>query len=99
MVVSDDEIRQLVIKKTRRDILTTLKMFYPGPQDFLTIALTLPNIEERHLKVDLSYLIDKGYALWTNRRRNLEWDKREFRLTATGVETADRINPDQALEP
>ena len=99
MVVSDDEIRQLVIKKTRRDILETLKMFYPGSHDFLTIALTLPEIEDCHLKVDLSYLIDKGYVAWTNKRPNLEWRKREFRLTAAGVETADRINKDQALEP
>jgi DNA-binding HxlR family transcriptional regulator len=97
-MVSEQEIRELIIKKTRRTLLTTLKMFYPATADFESIALSLPTIEERYLKVDLSYLIDKGYVEWVNRTPNMGWRKREYRLTATGVETADRINKDPALE-
>ena len=97
-MVSEQAIRELIIKKTRRDLLTTLKMFYPAEVDSCTLALTLPTVEEHHLKVDLSYLIDKGYVSWVNKTPNMGWSKREFRLTATGVETADRINKDPALE-
>lgn len=97
-MVSEQEIRELIIKRTRRDLLDVLKMLYPATADFETLALALAEIEERHLKVDLSYLVDKGYVQWVNKARNAGWRKREFRLTATGVETADRINKDPALE-
>ena len=96
-MLSDDEIRELVIKKSRRDLLAVLKIFYPANADYETLRLTLPTVEERYLKVDLSYLIDKGYVEWVNKRANAAWPDREYRLTATGVETADRINKDPAL--
>jgi len=96
-MLSQDEIRELVIKKSRRDLLTVLKMFYPATADYDTLRLTLPTVEERHLKIDLSYLIDKGYVAWSNERANAAWSSREYRLTAAGVETADQINKDPAL--
>lgn len=98
-MVNEDDVRALLIKKSRRDLLTTLKMFYPAEVDFETLRLTLPTVEDQHLRTDLSYLIDKGYATWTNEQANMPWKTREFRLTASGVETADRINRDAALEP
>ncbi len=97
-MVNEEEIRVLLIKRTRRDLLTTLKMFYPGDAAFELLGLTMPTVETQHLKIDLSYLVDKGYVAWTNKQPNLAWHKREYRLTADGVETADRINKDPALE-
>ena len=36
---------------------------------------------------------------WINEAPNMVWKAREFDLTATGIETADKINIDPALEP
>ena len=98
-MVSEQEARTLLIKQTRRDILTTLKMFYPASATFETLRLTLPTVEEDHLRKDISYLIAKGYVSWLNERSNAAWSTREYGLTAAGVETADGIEKDPALEP
>ena len=98
-MLSEAAIRALTIKKSRWGLLQVLKMFYPCETDFLSLALTLPTVELHHIKVDLSYLIDKGLVAWTNQEPNQRWDEREYKLTATGVETADRITADPALEP
>lgn len=97
-MVNEEEIRVLLIKQTRRDLLTTLKMVYPGDATFEMLGLTMPTVETHHLRVDLSYLIAKKYVEWVNEQPNMAWRKREYRLTADGVETADRINKDPALE-
>lgn len=96
-MLNDEEFRVLVIQKTRRDLLTTLKMWYPSSPSFREIRLTLPEIEDRYLRVDLSYLCDKSYVAWVNEAPNMEWSRREFKLTAKGVEVADRIENDPAL--
>ena len=98
-MVTNDEARTLLIKQTRRDILTTLKMFYPACSTFETLRLTLPTVEEDHLRKDVSYLIAKRYVQWINERANAPWATREYTLTAVGVEKADGIDKDPALEP
>ena len=98
-MVNEAEIRALVIKESRWKLLATLRLFYPGTATFHTLCLTLPTVELRHMRVDLSYLIAKGYVEWVTGRPNMPWNTRDFRLTATGVETADRINEDSALQP
>jgi len=98
-MVDQEEVAELVKKKARRDVLATLKMVYPGSFSFRDLCLTLPNVEREYLKKDVSYLVDKKCVSWANERPAMDWDKREFKLTALGVETADRINKDPALEP
>lgn len=96
-MVNEEQVREALIKKTRRDLLTTLKMVYPASFSFYDLRLTLPDVEIRYLQIDISYLVDKGYVRWVNRSANTGWDQRDYRLTADGVETADRINKDPAI--
>lgn len=97
-MISEAAIRELVIKKSRRDLLTVLKLFYPCCSDYETLALSLPTIEHHYLRIDLSYLLDKGYVKWSNEQPNMKWADRIYKLTAAGVETADKINKDPAIE-
>lgn len=97
-MIDDEEIDVLEKKKNRRDLLETLKMFYPGCATFEMLGLTMPTVEKDHMNTDLSYLMDKKFVEWINQRPNMARRKREYRLTALGVETADRINKDPALE-
>lgn len=96
-MVNEAEARALKIQQSRRELLETLKLFYPAEVDFRSISLSLPRAELRHLEIDLNYLIDKGYVVWVDRQENARVAKGCFRLTASGVETADWINKDAAL--
>ena len=98
-MVNEAEVRALIIKDSRWKLLETLKLFYPASMSFRTLCLTLPAVELRHMKVDVTYLCDKGYARWNNQRPNMPWDAREYRLTASGVEAADFITNDPAVQP
>lgn len=96
---TSEQISELSIKKSRRALLMTLKMFYPDTNpSFAELRMVMPDVEDHYLKVDLEYLCDKGYALRVCARPGQSWVDREFRLSALGVETADRINRDPALE-
>jgi len=99
MALSNQDVRALVIKSTRRKLLETLRLLYPATVPFYHVRAIMADVEEHHLKVDVSYLVDKGLATRVNERGNQSWDEREFRLTAEGVEVADRIVADPALEP
>ena len=96
-MLSREELRSMLIKKARRDVLTTLKMVGPGAFPFEELSLALPTAERRNLIRDLDYLIKKHMVVCTNTRPNQAWNKKEFELTAVGIETADRINRDPAL--
>lgn len=93
------QIRAQQIKAVRRHILDVLKMAYPGELTFADICAVLPLVEEFYLRRDAEYLCDKGYVVWRNETRNMSYEKRSFKLTAKGMEIADRINTDPALEP
>lgn len=95
-----------LIKRIRNEILVALKIVYPAAlqADCLLRSLLplFPMLEFEHLKRDLHYLSEKGYLL----RILLEdgdngltpWRKRWFKLTASGLELADRCVRDPALD-
>lgn len=96
------------IKRVRTEILVALKMLYPAPlqaeQLFRSLLCVFPTLEWDHFRRDLAYLTDKGYL----RRivadaepdgRLTPWRKRWFRLTPTGLEVADQVVTDPALDP
>ncbi len=94
------------IKQVRGAILAALKMLYPAAIQAETLLRSLlavyPQLEWEHLRKDLSYLVEKGYirrTAWEGQddAALVPWRKRYFRLTATGVEVADRCVEDRAL--
>lgn len=85
-------------KQSRRKILDALKMVYPASLSFESICAVIPDVEDGYLKKDVAYLMDKGAILCINARRNQSIPDGDYRLTAEGVELADRINIDPALE-
>ena len=96
-----------MIKKIRREILVNLKMVYPASlqgQDLFTTLLNIfPDYEWAIFRQDLAYLIEKGYVERTMPTSGgdanlVPWKKRWFDLTASGVEIADQVRHDEALE-
>jgi len=92
-------IRAAQIKQTRRSILDALKQTYPADLSLLSLRYVLAEIEEHYLRQDVQYLLDKGLLTRTDAKRGALWDDRRFKLTARGVETADQITVDPALDP
>jgi len=96
-----------LIKRIRNEILVALKVVYPAALRAGQIARSLivlfPTLEFDHVKRDLHYLAAKGYvqqvALDSDDANGLTpWRRRWFRLTASGMELADRCITDPALE-
>lgn len=95
------------IKQMRGEVLVALKMLYPaalqGEQLLRALLAIFPQLEWEHLRRDLAYLLEKGYVARVLRYYEASpdlapWRKRHFRLTAAGVEIADRCVQDPALE-
>jgi hypothetical protein len=95
------------IKQIRGEILVALKMLYPAAiqaeQLLRGLLAIFPHLEWDCLRKDLSYLADKGYLKRVVRQNETDseltpWRKRYFRLTAAGVEIADRCVQDPAVE-
>lgn len=97
----------LEIKRIRNELLVALKVVYPaalqGDHLLRTLLVLFPTLEFDQVKRDLHYLSEKKYI----ERAVVEppeeagatpWRKRWFRLTATGLELADRCIHDPALE-
>ena len=88
------------IKHARRRLMAALKAYFPGECDFPTLEGLMPSVEPEFLKKDLAYLELKGYVQWVNNSvKSLDWLWRKYLLTAEGVEVADQIKADPALEP
>lgn len=95
------------IKRIRIEILIALKVVYPaalqaGPL-LRSLLVLFPTLEFEHLKRDLHYLTAKGYverviADFENGNGLTAWKRRWFRLTAAGIEVADRCIKDPALD-
>ena len=94
------------IKRIRNELLVALKMLYPAAlqaeQIMRSLLVLFPTLEFDQLKRDLHYLTEKGYlerivAETENGNGLTPWRKRWFRLTAKGVEVADRCIDDPAL--
>ena len=96
-MINENEVRALIIKRSRRELLDLLRMVYPASLCYRDIRLATPTAIDRHLQVDLSYLCDKGFVKWVNKADNMEWMVKEFRITSDGVEIADYITNDPAL--
>ncbi len=102
---SGREMRQ--IKRTRNEILVALKVVYPAALQaehvLRGLVVLFPTVEFEQVKRDLHYLTQKGYAervLLEDENGNglTPWRKRWFRLTASGLELADKCIRDPALE-
>ena len=95
------------IKRTRNEILVALKMLYPAPlqaqQLFRSLLCVFPLLEWDPFRRDLAYLCEKGYlqrvvADTEGDERLTPWRKRWFRLTSAGLEVADQVVKDPALD-
>ena len=95
------------IKRIRNEILVVLKVVYPAAlqtESLLRSLLVLfPTLDFDQLRRDLHYLTQKAYverviADTENGNGLTPWRRRWFRLTATGMELADRCIKDPALE-
>lgn len=95
------------IKRIRNEILVALKVIYPAAmqseQLLRSLLVLFPTLDFDALKRDLHYLAEKGYverviAIGENGNGLTPWRRRWFRLTATGIELADRCIRDPALE-
>lgn len=96
--MNQDAANASMIKKARRALLDALLLFEVAA-DYRSIRNALPTIDNVHVRRDIKYLIDKGYVRRVNERPNQNEDDREYVLTAAGMERAQRIIVDPALEP
>jgi hypothetical protein len=95
-----------LIKRIRNEIIVALKIVYPAAlrADCLLRSMIplFPMMEFEHLRRDLHYLAEKGYLVRVLPAEGdnglTPWRKRWFKLTAAGVELADRCVRDPALE-
>lgn len=96
------------IKRIRGEVLVALKMLYPAAlraDQLLRSLLSLfPHMEWDHFRRDLAYLCEKGYLARVvsdseSDEKMTPWRQRWFRLTTTGVELADHLIKDPALDP
>jgi hypothetical protein len=104
----DDPLTTQRIKTVRNEILTALRMLYPASlqadQILRAMLVIEPQLEWRHVEADLAYLSEKGYAVRTvtavevDNPQATPTRRRWWRLTAQGVEIADRCIADPALE-
>ncbi len=92
--------------RVRREILVACRVLYPAPLRGFQIRHALlavfPDLEWAELKRRLAGLVESGHvqriiADSEPDARLTVWAKRWFRLTAAGVEAADRCLEDRAL--
>ena len=95
------------IKRIRSELLVVLRVVYPAAlraeQIMRSLLVLFPTLDFDQLKRDLHYLSEKAYlgrviAETEDGNGLTPWRKRWFRLTARGVEVADRCISDPALE-
>ena len=95
------------IKRVRNEVLVALKMLYPAPlqadQLFRSLLCVFPTLEWATFHRDLIYLTEKGYLCRVvsrveRDRRLTPWRKRWFRMTTSGLEVADHLVTDPALD-
>lgn len=96
------------IKRVRNEALVALKMLYPAAlqaeQILRSLLSVFPQLEWDHFRRDMAYLCEKGYlqrvvAESESDERLTPWRQRWFRLTTKGVELADHLIDDPALNP
>ncbi len=96
------------IVRVRHELLVALKLLYPAAlqadQLFRSLLSVFPTLEWHWFRRDLCYLSEKGYlqrvvAASERDGRLTAWRKRWFRITALGMEVADRLIDDPAMDP
>jgi hypothetical protein len=96
------------IKSIRNEAVVALKMLYPTALQaemlFRSLLSVFPELEWDHFRRDLAYLCEKQYlqrvvADTEADERLTPWRQRWFRLTSRGVELADHVINDPALDP
>ena len=92
-----------LIKQARSLILRHLEIIYPSSLNFRSLHQTLCHVDamydEQLLTKDLFYLSEKGYLLCTSGKlANMTDRLATFRLTAAGLEIAQQLKEDKALE-
>lgn len=95
------------IKRVRTEVLVALKLLYPNSIQAESLLRTLlgpfPTLEWAHLRRDLAYLCEKHYLERVVSGSEADecttpWRRRWFKLTTTGMEVADRLIGDPALD-
>jgi len=95
------------IKRVRSEALVALKMLYPAAIQaqplFRSILSVFPALEWDQFRRDLAYLTEKGYVVRVIADCEPDgqltpWRRRWFRLTHRGVEIADHVIGDPALD-
>ncbi len=96
------------VKRVRNEILVALLMIYPAAlqadQLLRSLLALFPTLEWQQIKRDIFYLAEKGYvqrvvADTEEDERLTPWRRRWFRITPTGMEVADRLINDPAIQP
>src|SRR5262245_41598639 len=97
----------LETKRIRMEVLVMLRLVYPASlqADSLmrSLLVLFPTLEVERLKRDLHYFVEKGYVerVQQDGEENggfTPWRRRWFRLTATGMEIAERGILDPAIQ-
>ncbi len=94
------DAEKLRISQDRNQILDSLKRVYPSPlrADFLRRSIvSQPDWDV--FRKDVAYLEAKGYVEEVKPRAGAPIEKRWYLLTAAGVEAADEMIEDPALNP
>ncbi len=98
------------IKRVRNEVLVALKMLYPAPlqaeQLFRSLLCVFPTLEWDTFRRDLSYLCEKGYIKRVISAEEKDvtamalapWRRRWFRVTSSGLEVADHLVRDPAMD-
>ena len=98
------------IKRVRNEVLVALKMLYPAPlqaeQLFRSLLYVFPTLEWETFRRDLFYLCEKGYIVRVISAEEKDiaatqqapWRRRWFRVTSSGLEVADHLVRDPAMD-
>ena len=97
-----------IIKQARNMILRSIELVYPSGINVSMLYQTLCTVDECYdfalMRKDVAYLIDKGYIKLVGLMKNPTMaDVKEdsmtvIKLTATGLEIAQNLKDDPALE-
>ncbi len=96
-----------LIKRIRHEVLVALQMLYPAPlqaeQLYRSLLCLFPTLEWDAFRRDLAYLSEKGYLKRVVSDSESDesltpWRKRWFRLTTSGLEVAEHLVSDPALD-
>ncbi|GJM23588.1 MAG TPA: hypothetical protein PKN33_20930 [Phycisphaerae bacterium] len=95
------------IKLVRNEVLVALNMLYPAAlqaeQLMRSLLSVFPTMEWDPFRRDLAYLCEKGYVQRVVSDNESDpkftpWRQRWFRLTSAGMEVADHVIGDPALD-